>query len=137
MISATACPEEKTPDCPAVASLANTSTIGMCPCPRPRPAKTLAIKRKPKPPIDTPPHEGPDPTEATAKYLREHAQDLGQCAPKSGNDVRVHLEVTVMPKGSVERVRITNLDPLPPLVSECITRTVLALSPPGFDTSRS
>ncbi len=113
-----------------------TSTAGLCPCPRPRPPVSLAIKRKPKPPLTTPPYEGPDPTEATARYLRERAKALGACAPASGGEVRVHLEVTVTPKGNVERVAITNVEPVPIVVSDCVQKTVAALSPPGFDASK-
>lgn len=113
-----------------------TSTIGLCPCPRPRPQPAVGIKRKIKPPVETPPHELPDPTAATARYLKERAQELGVCAPKAGGEVRVHLEVTVVPKGAIEKVRITNLDPLPPGVSACVHKTILAFTPPGFDASR-
>lgn len=126
------CPKDQV----ALASQTLTSTIGLCPCPKPRPPPSLAIKRKPKAPLVTPPFEGPDPTEATAKYLRERAKELGTCAPKSGGEVRVHLEVTVTPKGSVERVAITNVEPVPVPISDCVQRTVLALSPPGFDASK-
>jgi hypothetical protein len=133
LAAAPECPEPP----PSAVSAVPTSTIGLCPCPRPKPPVSLAIKRKNKPPVETPPHEPPDPTAATARYIKEHAQDLAQCAPKSGGELRVHIEVTVMPRGAIERVRITNLDPLPPGVTQCVHRTILALKPPGFDAMRS
>lgn len=136
-VAETGLDEQLPKDCPPPPILTGnvaTSTMAMCPCPRPKPA--VGIKRKIKPPVETPPHELPDPTAATARYLKERAQELGACAPKAGGEVRVHLEVTVVPKGAIERVRITNLDPLPPGVSACVHKTVLAFTPPGFDASR-
>jgi hypothetical protein len=99
--------------------------------------RALAINRKLTPPVTTPPARDRDPTEATARYLREHAQDLASCAPKAGEEVRVHLEVTVQPQGAIERARITNLEPLPPGVSECVEKRVRALKPAGFDGSKA
>jgi hypothetical protein len=97
----------------------------------------LAIKRKPTPPITTPPAKDRDPTEGTARYLREHARDLAKCAPKAGEELRVHFEVTVAPGGKVEGARIVNLEPLPTGVSACVEKTITELKPPGFDGSKS
>lgn len=126
-----ACPE------PVVA----TSTAGLCPCPAPKKPRAkkvevLPIGKKQTPPSETARLER-DPTEATAKYLRAHVSELSACAPKTGARLRVHLEVQVSPEGAIEKVRITNLEPLPHEIASCVDRTVRALSPPGFDGTSS
>jgi hypothetical protein len=92
----------------------------------------LPIPKREVPPEETPPFER-DPTEPTARYLRERAAELSVCAPKTGARVRVHLEVQIAPSGAVEKVRITNLEPLPPEIASCVDRIVHAMTPPGFD----
>ncbi len=112
-----------------------TSTIGLCPCPRPKQAKGLPIKRKPREILATGPAKARDPTAKTAAYLKEHAKALASCAPKSGATMRIHLEVTVTPEGKIEGVELTNLDPPPNEVADCVKKRVGALQPPGFDAS--
>lgn len=121
-------------ECPPVPST-RTSTAGLCPCPRPkkpRTAQVLPLEKRQTPPQQMPAFER-DPTETTGRYLKEHASDLSQCAPNTGARLRVHLEVHVSPSGAVEKVRITNLEPVTAEIAACVDRTVRALKPPGFD----
>ena len=111
-----------------------TSTIGLCPCPRPRPPRMLPIDKKKKPPTSIHDQTRTDPTEATARYLREQANRLAPCAPAQGTELHVHLEVEVAPKGEVQRVKVTNLDPLPGDVSTCVEKIYSELHPPAFDS---
>jgi hypothetical protein len=127
------CPETK--PCPSVQ--ASTSTIAMCPCPKPKLVKGLPIKRKPREILSTGPAKDRDPTARTAQYLKEHAKALATCAPKSGATMRIHLEVTVTPEGKIDGVELTNLDPPPTEVADCVKKQVGALRPPGFDASEA
>jgi hypothetical protein len=110
-----------------------TSTVGLCPCPRPKAERTRRIPRRPTPP--RPPGEAarPDPTAATAAYLRDAASAFAPCAPSRGAALRVHLEVTVAPDGRLSEARVTNLEPLPDGVRDCALEVLGTLRPPGFD----
>ncbi|MBK6684393.1 MAG: hypothetical protein IPG45_07955 [Deltaproteobacteria bacterium] len=132
----TASPAE-VPECPEPTLTqggTGTSTIGLCPCPRPRPPRMLPIAKKKKPPTSIHDQTRSDPTEATARYLREQANRLAPCAPAQGTELHVHLEVEVAPKGEVQRVKVTNLDPLPSEVSTCVEKIYSELHPPAFDS---
>lgn len=122
----------------SAAGASATSSVALCPCPRrfKSSGPKLTVKRKMKPPIETPPGTARDPTEGTASYLRAHAADLAACAPASEGELRVHLEVTVSPKGAIDRVQVTNLDPLPGGVAGCVEQKIAGLVPPGFDASK-
>lgn len=114
-----------------------TSTAGLCPCPAPRPKpsekRRLATRAvPPKPPAKA---TRPDPTAATAAYLKSHLGALGGCAPRSGEPVRVHVEVHVEPTGAVREGRITNLEPVPSPVARCVLDAIDRLEPPGFDAT--
>ena len=117
-----------------------TSTAGLCPCPAPKKPKkkidVLPIPKKQTPAQETAEMER-DPTAATARYLREHAASFSACAPKTGAQLRVHLEVQVAPAGVVEKVRITNLEPLSSDVAACVDRIANEMTPPGFDGTAS
>jgi hypothetical protein len=45
--------------------------------------------------------------------------------------------VQVAPSGAVEKVRITNLEPLPSDIASCVDRALRAMKPPGFDGTSS
>jgi hypothetical protein len=87
--------------------------------------------------VTTPPAPPRDPTAETGRYLRGSAERFAPCAPPGAAPHRVHVEIAVAPSGAVEGARITNLDPVPSEVSACVERTARALTPPGFDGSRS
>lgn len=130
-------PVAEAPACPdpiLTQNAAGTSTVGLCPCPRPRPLRMLPIVKKKKPPASIHDQTRTDPTEATARYLREQANRLAPCAPAQGTELHVHLEVDVAPKGEVQRVKVTNLDPVPTEVSTCVERIYSGLQPPAFDS---
>lgn len=110
-----------------------TSTIGLCPCPRKKPPRILPIARRRPAPEPVADRGRADPTLATARYLRDQAGRLAPCAPSRGGELHVHLEVEVAPKGQVAKVKVTNLDPVPPEVSTCVERIYSSLTPPGFD----
>lgn len=117
-----------------------TSTVGLCPCPAPRaPKKVTARKlaRRAVPAEPTKPAPRPDPTKATAAYLRKQAKTLARCAPPAGAPLRVHLEVMVTPAGDVQDGRITNLEPVPGAVARCVLEALGALEPPGFDATEA
>jgi hypothetical protein len=132
--------EEVPPDSEPIASATSSASAACCPCPEPKPPK-VARPQKPskKAPAPVEIERSPerDATAATARYLKDNAQKLASCAPKTGAQLRVHLEVTVSPSGAIERSRIANLDPVPPEVSACVEEVMKTLSPPGFDAARS
>jgi hypothetical protein len=123
---------------PSSAVFTGTTTEALCPCPKPRSTpQKLAIKRQPTAARPTSGVERSDPTGETAAFLRARAHELSRCAPRSGGEVRVHLEVTVLPSGLVERVRVTNLEGAPASVSECVEGALRGLNAPGFDAMSS
>lgn len=126
-----------TEDAGAPVAITSTSTVGLCPCPPPRRPRATSVVPKRRPAVTTPPFTAPDPTAETARYLREQARTLGECAPPNGAELRVHLELTVAPSGEIEAQRITNVDPVPGDVVRCIERVIGTLAPPGFDASAS
>lgn len=119
---------------PEPVAAAATSTAACCPCPPPKtkaPIHAPIAGKKVPPQAVTEPER--DPTEATAQYVRNSAGLFGECAPKTGAGLRVHLEITVKPSGAIERSRVANLDPLPEEVSGCVRRVLDTLKPPGFE----
>jgi hypothetical protein len=134
-------PSEPEPEPEAQPLLAGalTSTTGLCPCPKPRkrgPKKKPIGKRK-SDKVVTAPFERPDPTEATAEYLKRAAKRLAACAPAGGKRLRVHLQVTVAPEGTIDAVSITNLDPIDPDVGACVEKEVRTFTPPPFDATEA
>jgi hypothetical protein len=127
------------PEPPEAPLFVSTSTAGLCPCPAPRPAKKkiakVPIAKKKPEAVVTPSFDRPDPTKATAAYLKQASKRLAVCAPTGGAKERVHLEVTVQPEGTVEAVEIKNLDPVAPALARCVEQQVRAMSPPGFDAT--
>lgn len=113
-------------------AMTTTSTIGLCPCPKPRRPRMRPLKKKPIPPRP-PPITLRDPTLDTAAYLKKEARRLTPCAPRSGQPVRIHLEVTVKPSGEIQTVAVNNFEPSPPGVVRCVVDRMRALKPPGFD----
>lgn len=115
-----------------------TSTAGLCPCPAPKPSRPRPPKKRPLARRDVPPAapaatRRADPTAATARFLKAQASALTDCAPPSGQPLRLHLEVEVAPAGQVEACRITNLVPVPPAIARCVQAAIEALEPPPFD----
>lgn len=115
-------------------AMTETSTIGLCPCPKPRRPRVRPLKKKPTPPRP-PPLTLRDPTRDTAAYLKKEARRLTPCAPRSGQPVRIHLEVTVKPSGEIQTVAVNNLEPSPSQVVRCVVDRMRALKPPGFDAT--
>lgn len=116
-------------------SAAETSTLALCPCPRPRrpgPPR-LAASVKPIPAAWTNLATRPDPTSATQRYLSSSAPSFQSCAQQSGAPERVHLELRVSPEGTIEKVRVMNLEPIATGLATCVEQQALRLKPPGFD----
>jgi len=131
-------PPEAPVECPTVTSATVTSTAGLCPCPPPprsaRLRPTVARVRSPLPPPRSPAPRG-DPTLEVVQYLRAEASRFGACAPPAGDALHLHLELTVRPDGSMESVRIANLDPVPPAIASCVEQEARRLSPPPFSSA--
>lgn len=130
-----AAPQEPAADPEPELSAAETSTLALCPCPRPRrpgPPR-LAASVKPIPAAWTDLAMRPDPTSATQRYLSSSAPSFQSCAQQSGAPERVHLELRVSPEGTVEKVRVMNLEPIAVSLATCVEQQALRLKPPGFD----
>lgn len=119
-------------------TLVSTSTAGLCPCPKPRKPKAprpskKAIAKKKSEAVVTPAFERPDPTKATAAYLKREIRRLALCAPEGGKRLRVHLEVTVTPGGAIDAVSIRNVEPIAQEVATCVKEQIGSFEPPPFD----
>lgn len=127
---------------PAVA----TATVSCEPCGEPpvksvkpikKPApKKKAITRRVRPPQDAGVLPERDPTAAVGAYLKKNMHNMSSCAPSSGARVRVHLRINAAPDGTIRSKRITNLDPLPAAVIQCVEAQLETLEPPPFDGTR-
>lgn len=122
-------PQANEPEpCPAAEATATPSLI----VPR---TPSLRGPAAPKPPALSQREASGQRTGAALRALAPEV--LAPCAPARGDEVRLHFELRVLAAGTVESVRIVNVERPPPSVASCARSRLRSVTLPAFHSPQS